>query len=100
MDASTAKPLPSTPILITPDARRRVTFPSLPGIEPNQALEIIPESDGSYRLVPVVTIPRNQLWAWAPEAMAKTARALQEHREGKSVPVAAFLSSLDADPDE
>jgi hypothetical protein len=99
MDASAAKPLPPSPILITPDARRRVTFPSLPGIEPNQALEIIPEADGSYRLVPIVTIPRSQLWAWTPEAMAKTARALQEHQEGKSVSAQDFLSSLDPHPE-
>ena len=97
MDASAANPLPPSPILITPDSRRRDTFPSLPGIEPNQALEIIPEADGSYRLVPIVTIPKSQLWAWTPEVM--TARALQEHREGKSVDAQEFLSSLDPDPD-
>jgi hypothetical protein len=99
MAASTAKPLPPSPILITPDARRRVTFPSLPGIEPNQTLEIVPEPDGSYRLVPIVTIPKSQLWAWTPAAMAKTARALQEHRDGKSISAEEFLSSLDPKPD-
>jgi len=100
MAASPLKHLPPSPILITPDARRRVTFPSLPGIEPNQALEIIPEQDGSYRLVPIVTIPRSQLWAWSPEAMVKTARALQEHQEGKSVSADALLTSLDPAPGE
>ncbi len=85
MSSPTTKPLPPSPILITPDIRRRVTFPALPGIEPNQALEIVPEQDGSYRLVPIVTIPKSQLWAWTPVAMAKTARALKEHHEGKSV---------------
>jgi len=94
MDAPAAKPVPPGPILVTPDARRRVTFPALPGLEPNQALEIIPETDGSYRLVPVVTIPKSELWAWTPEAMAKTARALQEHREGRSVAADAFLAEL------
>jgi hypothetical protein len=98
MSAAADKHLPPSPILITPDARRRVTFPSLPGIEPNQALEIIPEADGSYRLVPIVTIPRSQLWAWTPEAMAKTARALQEHREGKTVSAEEFLSGLEPRP--
>jgi hypothetical protein len=91
--------LPPSPILITPDGRRRVTFPLLPGIEPNRALEIIPEGDGSYRLVPVVTIPRSELWAWTPEAMALTARGLQEHREGKSVPVEKFLAELEGHPE-
>ncbi len=87
----------SVPLLVTPDTRRRVTFPALPGIEPNQTLEIIPEPDGSYRLVPVVTIPRNQLWAWTPEAMARTAQGLLEHREGRSVPVEDVLARLGAD---
>ena len=98
MAASPVKLMPPSPILITPDARRRVTFPALPGIEPNQALEVVPELDGSYRLVPIVTIPRNQLWAWTPEAMAKTARALQEHRDGQSVEVAAFLAEVERKP--
>lgn len=91
--------LPHSPILITPDARRRVTFPALPGIEPNQALEVVPELDGSYRLVPIVTIPRNQLWAWTPEAMARTAQGLQEHREGHSVTVDAFLAEVERQPE-
>jgi hypothetical protein len=95
MGTSAAKPLFPTPILITPDVRRRVTFPALPGIEPNQALEIIPEQDGSYRLVPIVTIPKSQLWAWTPGAVARTAQALQEHHAGKSVPVDEFLSRLE-----
>jgi hypothetical protein len=99
MGDSTARPLPPSPILITPDARRRVTFPALPGIEPNQALEVVPEQDGSYRLVPIVTIPRNQLWAWTPEAMAKTARALQEHHEGRTVAVETFLDELKRKPE-
>jgi hypothetical protein len=99
MSAAVTRTLPPSPILITPDARRRVTFPSLPGIEPNQALEIIPEADGSYRLVPIVTIPKSQLWAWTPEAMAKTARALQEHQEGKSVSPQELLTALDGMPE-
>ena len=80
-----ARPLPPGPILITPDMRRRVTFPALPGIEPNQTLELVPDMDGSYRLVPIVTIPKNQLWAWTPNAMAATAAALNELREGNTI---------------
>lgn len=95
MSTTTARTLPPSPILITPDARRRVTFPSLPGIEPNQALEIIPEADGSYRLVPIVTIPKNQLWAWTPEAMARTAKALEEYHGGKSISAKELLSALE-----
>lgn len=98
MAMTTPRPEPPGPILITPDARRRVTFPALPGIEPNQVLELVPELDGSYRLVPVVTIPRNQLWAWTPEAMSRTARALQEHQGGQTVAVDAFLAAIEPKP--
>jgi hypothetical protein len=80
-----ARPLPPGPILITPDVRRRVTFPALPGIEPNQTLELVPDMDGSYRLVPIVTIPKNQLWAWTPNVMAATAAALNEFHEGNTI---------------
>ena len=94
-----AKHLPPTPILITPDLRRRVTFPALPGIEPNQPLEIIPDIDGSYRLVPIVTIPKNQLWAWSSEAMATTIVALKEFHDGNTVAIdskegQAFIKKL------
>jgi len=94
-----ARPLPPGPILITPDTRRRVTFPALPGIEPNQTLELLPDMDGSYRLVPIVTIPKNQLWAWSPKVMADTASALAEFNEGKTVDLdseegKAFLKKL------
>ena len=95
-----ARPLPPGPILITPDMRRRVTFPALPGIEPNQTLEIVADMDGSYRLVPIVTIPKSQLWAWTPKAMAATATALKEFNEGKTVDMdskegKAFIKKLE-----
>ncbi len=94
-----ARPLPPGPILITPDLRRRVTFPALPGIEPNQTLELVPDTDGSYRLVPIVTIPKSQLWAWSPEAMAVTVAALRDFNEGNTVEMGsaegkAFLKKL------
>lgn len=94
-----AKPLPPGPILLTPDIRRRVTFPALPGIEPNQTLELIPDMDGSYRLVPIVTVPKSQLWAWTSKAMAATAAALNEFNDGQAIEMEskegqAFLKKL------
>ena len=69
--------------VLTPDARRRITLPALPGLE--QPLELQAEADGSYRLVPVVTIPASQAWAWTPKALAKTKKGLLEHHSGKGV---------------
>lgn len=84
--------------ILTPDTRRRITLPAMPGLD--QPLEFHSESDGSYRLVPVVTIPASQAWAWTPGALAKTKTALKEHYAGKGIAStsskgAAFLKKLD-----
>lgn len=59
-----------------------------------------PEADDSYRLVPIGSIPKSQRWAWTPEAMAKTARALLEQHEGKSVSPQELLTALDGMPEQ
>ncbi len=84
--------------VLTPDARRRITLPAMPGLD--QPLEFHSEADGSYRLVPVVTIPASQAWAWTPGALAKTKAGLEEHHAGKGISAnsskgAAFLKKLD-----
>lgn len=84
--------------VLTPDTRRRITLPALPGLD--QPLEFYAEADGSYRLVPVVTIPAAQAWAWTPAALAKTKTALKEHHAGKGITLnsskgAAFLKKLE-----
>lgn len=84
--------------ILTPDARRRITLPALPGLD--QPLEIHAQPDGSYRLVPVVTIPASQAWAWTPGALAKTRVGLKEHHAGKGIASTsskgvAFLKKLD-----
>lgn len=85
-------------LVLTPDARRRVTLPSLPGLD--QPLEFQVEPDGSYRLVPVAIVPLAQAWAWTPAALAKTKAGLDEHHAGKGVASSsakakAFLKKLD-----
>lgn len=85
-------------LVLTPDARRRVTLPSLPGLD--QPLEFQAEPDGSYRLVPVATVPLAQAWAWTPGALAKTKAGLDEHHAGKGITMTsakgkAFLKKLD-----
>ena len=84
--------------VLTPDARRRITLPALPGLD--QPLEFHQEADGSYRLVPVVTVPLNEAWAWSPGALAKTRAGLKGHHAGKGIAAtsskgAAFLKKLD-----
>jgi hypothetical protein len=84
--------------VLTPDARRRITLPALPGLD--QPLELQPQADGSYRLVPVITVPAAQAWAWTPTALAKTKAGLDELHAGKGIPVTsakgqAFLKKLE-----
>jgi hypothetical protein len=84
--------------VLTPDARRRITLPALPGLD--QPLELQPQADGSYRLVPVITVPATQAWAWTPRALAKTKAGLDEHHAGEGVASTskagrAFLKKLE-----
>lgn len=57
-------------MLIQTDARRRITLPPKTGVKPGDTLELETLPDGRMLLVPVATIPKHQLWAWAPEARA------------------------------
>ena len=85
-------------MIILTDSRRRITLPA--AISPNQPLDLIEEEDGTYRLVPLTTIPKHQAWAWTPEMQQKIATALEDVREGrmidsKSKEGRAFLKKLD-----
>ena len=91
--------------VLTPDARRRITLPALPGLD--QPLDCHQEADGSYRLVPVVTVPLNEAWAWSPGALAKTRAGLKGHhaheartsdRRGRIVPRSRRLQVVDDRP--
>ncbi|MBL0311765.1 MAG: hypothetical protein IPP78_03430 [Holophagaceae bacterium] len=84
--------------VLTPDARRRITLPALPGLD--QPLEIHAQPDGNYLLVPVATVPLSEAWAWTPGALAKTKTGLNEHHAGKGIAStsskgAAFLKKLE-----
>lgn len=85
--------------MLVPDARRRVTLP--PSFKPGQPVNIEPLEDGTFRLVPMVAIPENQLWAWRSDVQASVEKSLGEYHEGKSVSPdskegKAFLKKLDA----
>jgi hypothetical protein len=89
----------SPAMMLVPDARRRVTLP--PSFKAGQPVDIEPLEDGTYRLVPMVAIPANQLWAWRSDVQASVERSLQEHHEGQDASLEgkegkAFLKKLDA----
>jgi hypothetical protein len=63
-------------MLLIPDARRRLTLPSV--FKPGQPLSLEPQEDGSYRLVPMVAIPESQAWAWRPEVQSAVEKASKE----------------------
>ncbi|MDP1832223.1 MAG: hypothetical protein Q8K67_09205 [Geothrix sp.] len=72
-------------MMLVPDARRRVTLPA--SFKAGQPVNIEPLEDGTYRLVPMVALPENQLWAWRSDVQSSIETSLQEYREGKGVPL-------------
>ena len=63
-------------MLLIPDARRRVTLPTT--FKAGQPVDLEPQEDGTFRLVPMVAVPEHQLWAWRPEVQAAVARSFEE----------------------
>ena len=70
-------------MMLVPDARRRVTLPA--SFKAGQPVNIEPLEDGTYRLVPMIAIPENQLWAWRSDVQSSIETSLQEYHDGKSV---------------
>jgi hypothetical protein len=86
-------------MMLVPDARRRVTLPA--SFKAGQPVNIEPLDDGTFRLVPMVAIPENQLWAWRSDVQATVEQSLQEHHAGKGIALdspagADFLRKLEA----
>lgn len=85
-------------MMLIPDARRRVTLPA--SFKAGQPITIEPLEDGTFRLVPMVAIPENQLWAWRSDVQASVETSLKEYHEGKgkkldSLEGETFLKKLD-----
>jgi hypothetical protein len=72
-------------MMLVPDARRRVTLPT--SFKAGQPVDLEPLEDGTYRLVPMVAIPENQLWAWRSDVQASVEKSLGEfhHKKGTAV---------------
>ena len=84
-------------MVILADARRRITLPN--SISPNQPLELIAEEDGTFRLVPLATIPKHQAWAWTKDARQAIAMGLADSHSGRTIKAnskegKAFLTQL------
>ena len=85
-------------MVILADSLRRITLPN--SVNPNQPLELIAESDGTFRLVSLATIPQHQTWAWTEQVQKQIATSLAEFHAGMGIRVdsdegRAFLADLD-----
>ena len=87
-------------MLVTPDNRRRITLPA--EFKPGEPLSLEAAEDGTYRLVPIVAVPRHQLWAWRKHVLEGAAEALEgyhagQYVEGESEAGQAFLRQMEAE---
>jgi len=72
-------------MLTQTDSRRRITRPPATGIKPGDTVEIEVLEDGRIMLIPVETIPRHQLWAWAADSKQSIVRSLEDPRPSEVV---------------
>jgi len=80
-------------MLLIPDARRRVTLPA--SFKAGQPVNLEPQEDGTFRLVPMIAVPEHQLWAWRPEVQAAVAQSFDEPSITLTSPEGqAFLQQL------
>ncbi|MHB8835320.1 MAG: AbrB/MazE/SpoVT family DNA-binding domain-containing protein [Candidatus Methylomirabilia bacterium] len=86
-------------MLLKTDERRRITIPPEAGISPGETVDLEVLSDGRVLLVPMVTIPKHQLWAWTPENRKKVADSLADPRPSTIVATAADAKKLAKDWD-
>jgi bifunctional DNA-binding transcriptional regulator/antitoxin component of YhaV-PrlF toxin-antitoxin module len=86
-------------MLVKTDERRRITIPPEAGISPGETVDLEVLPDGRVLLVPMITIPKHQLWAWTPENRKKVADSLADPRPSMAVTSAADLERLAKDWD-
>ena len=86
-------------MLLKTDERRRITIPPEAGISPGETIDLEVLPDGRVLLVPMITIPKHQLWAWTPENRKKVADSLSDPRPSMAVTSAADLEKLAKDWD-
>jgi AbrB family looped-hinge helix DNA binding protein len=102
------EPSPEKTVFMTVDAKGRATLPdevrrSL-GIRGGDVLLLERTRFGTYELVPVSLIPKDQLWFYHPEMQARIARAEADFAAGRSTKTRTlkeaqdFLDSLKRPP--
>lgn len=91
-------------IFVQADARRRITLPPNSGIKAGDPMKVEVLEDGSVLIVPVVAIPKHQLWAWKPEVLDRVAAAMADPRPSRSInsqeDLEALARELGVDPAE
>jgi hypothetical protein len=60
--------------------------------------------DGSILIIPIVAIPKSQLWAWKPEVLDRVAASMNDPRPSRSIntkeDLEALARELGVNPDE
>ncbi len=86
-------------MLLKTDERRRITIPREAGIKPGETVDMEVLPDGRILLVPMVTVPRHQLWAWKPENRRAVADSLADPRPSTAIETEDDLKELARDWD-
>lgn len=86
------------------DARRRITLPPNSGVKPGDPMKVEVLEDGSILIVPIVAIPKSQLWAWKPEVVDRVAASMADPRPSRQInskeDLEALARELGVDPAE
>jgi AbrB family looped-hinge helix DNA binding protein len=93
------EPSPEKTAFMTVDAKGRATLPeevrrSL-GIRTGDVLLLERTQFGTYELVPVSLIPKDQLWFYHPEMQARIARAEADFAAGRSTKTRTLKEAQD-----
>ena len=67
-------------MLIQIDARRRITLPPSLGIQPGDTIDLEILEDGRIMLIPIVAVPKHQMWAWTAESKDAITDSLADPR--------------------
>jgi hypothetical protein len=67
-------------MLVQTDTRRRITLPPGFGVKPGDALDLELLDDGRIVLIPIVPVPRHQLWVWTDESKQAITASLLDPR--------------------
>lgn len=81
-------------MIVKIDSRRRVILPASFGVQPGETLDMEVLDDGRIVLVPVVLLPKHQLWAWEMESMQDISASLADQRPTAIIETANQAESM------